>query len=84
MPEIDPNSPYAHLIRLTLEYKETIDLTESGMLETEDIRELLGQRSLLHDSIIAELERLNISFEGREDAMRKAYQIAQWYRDPEA
>jgi hypothetical protein len=83
MPEIDPTSSYARLIQLTLEYKETIDLIESGMLETEEIRVLLSQRSLLHNDIIAELERLNKPVESREEAMRLAYQIAQWYRDPE-
>ena len=83
MPEIDPTSPYAHLIQLTIEYKETIDLIESGGLETEEVQQLYGQRSLLHNDIIAELERLNIPVNSREDAMRKAYQIAQWFREPE-
>lgn len=83
MPEIDPTSSYAHLIQLTIEYKETIDLTESGMLETEEVHQLLSQRSLLHNAIIAELERLNIPSNSREDAMRKAYQLAQWFREPE-
>jgi hypothetical protein len=83
MPEIDPSSQYAPLIQLTLEYREIIEQTESGMLETEERRVLLGDRSILHDMIIAEMERLGIPIQGREDAMRKAYQIAQWFRDPE-
>ena len=83
MPEIDPTSPYARLIQLALEYKETIDMSESGMFETDEVRELLGQRSLLHDQIIAEFQRLGMPITNRDDAMRKAYQLAQWYRVPE-
>ncbi len=83
MPEIDPTSPYAHLIQLSLDYKEAIDMAESGLYETDDVRELLSQRSLLHDAIIAEFQRLGISITSRDDAMRKAYRYAQWYRPPE-
>lgn len=83
MPEIDPTSSYAHLIQLSIEYKEIIDLIESGMLETDDVRQLYGQRSLLHNAIIDELARLNMPAKSREEAMQTAYRYANWFRDPE-
>ncbi len=83
MPDLDPTSPYARLIQLSLEYKETIDMAEFGLYETEEVYELLRQRSLLHDAIIVEFQRLGISIASRDDAMRKAYQYAQWFRPPE-
>lgn len=40
MPEIDPTSPYAHLIQLALEYQEIIELMESGALDIEELARL--------------------------------------------
>lgn len=83
MPEIDPTSPLAHLIQLCKEYKEIIDQMRSGRFETEEIHYLSGQRTVLHDQIIAEMEHLGIIIEDREEAMQRAFQIAQWLRLPE-
>lgn len=83
MPELDPTSPFARLINMVCEYRDIIDLTESGNLETEEIRILLGDRSVLHDAIIEEMQRLKIPVVDRDDAMIKAYQYAQWFCKPE-
>ena len=83
MPEIDPSSPYFRLFQLVQEYREIISQTEQGGLETEDIRHLLGQRSVTHDQIIDEFVRLNIPFVDREDVMRQAFRMAQWLRPAE-
>lgn len=78
MPDADPTSLYAHLISLCREYQEMIDYIEGGGLETEEIRYLNGQRSVLHDQVMEEMTRLGMTFSDRADAMRKAVQIARW------
>lgn len=69
---------FDHLITLCREYQELIDQIESGGLETEEIRYLNGQRSVLHDQIMAEMKRVGVSFRDREHARNKAIQIARW------
>lgn len=78
MPEIDPTSRFAHLVNLCQDYQEMIDLIESGTLETEEIRQLNGERSVLHDQIMEEMTRLGMAFTDRVDAMRQALKIARW------
>ena len=83
MPDIDPLSPYAHVIQLAREYVDLIELVEQGGLETDDIRELQGQRSVLHDQIIAEFDRLNIPYTDRDNVRARAFQFAKWLPAPE-
>lgn len=83
MPDIDPLSPYAHVIQLSREYVELIELVEQGGLETNEIHELLSQRSVLHDQIIAEFDRLNIPYTDRDDVRARAFQFAKWLPAPE-
>jgi hypothetical protein len=66
----------AHLIQLAQEYREFIQLTDSGALEAEERRALLAQRSLTHDQIIALFEQLGIPFVDRDDVRRQALDIA--------
>lgn len=78
MPDADPTSRLAHLISLCRDYQEIIDLTQSGGLETDEIRELNGQRSVLHEQVMEEMTRLGMTFTDRGDAMRQAVKIARW------
>ncbi|NTW97100.1 MAG: hypothetical protein HGB28_00930 [Oscillochloris sp.] len=78
MPDLDPTSRFAHLVNLCRDYQEIIDQTQSGMLETDEIRELNGQRSVLHEQVMQEMRQLGLTFTNREDAMRKAFKIARW------
>jgi hypothetical protein len=78
MPDLDPTSQYTRLIILCREYQELIDQIESGGLETEEIRYLNGQRSVLHDQVMEEMARLGMPFSDRADAMRQAVKIARW------
>ncbi|RRR72137.1 MAG: hypothetical protein EI684_10510 [Candidatus Viridilinea halotolerans] len=80
MSDFDATSRYAHLITLSHEYQELIDSTEMGGLETEEIRYLNGQRSVLHDQIMEEMMRLGMHFTDRGDAMRKAIKLARWQK----
>ena len=82
MPESDPLSPYAHVIQLAREYVDVIELIEQGGLDTDEIRHLLGQRTVLHDQIIAEFERLHISYTDRDDVRARAFQLAKWLSAP--
>ena len=83
MPDIEPNSPYYHLIQLALDYRRVINLIEHGGLSTEDRQRLNGDRSVLHDQIIEEFARLRQPVTSREEAMRKALRYAQFYRSAE-
>lgn len=83
MPELDPTSPYAHLVTLCREYQEMVELIQSGMLETDEIRQLNGQRSVIHDQIMEELRRLGKPFRDREHARDMAFTIAKWSPDTE-
>jgi hypothetical protein len=83
MSDLDPTSPFAHLINLCRDYQELVELIQSGMLDTDDIRELNGQRSVLHEQIMAELTRLGKPFRDREHARNLAFQIAKWNTDTE-
>lgn len=83
MPDLDPTSPYARLFTLCREYQEMVELIQSGMLETDEIRQLNGQRSVLHDQLIEELSRLGKPFRDREHARDLAFQIAKWSPDTE-
>lgn len=78
MPDADPTSRFAHLVSLCREYQEMIDTIEGGGLETEEIRYLNGQRSVLHDQVMEEMTRLRMTFTARADAMRQAVKIARW------
>ncbi|WP_129628248.1 hypothetical protein [Candidatus Oscillochloris fontis] len=69
---------YDYLISLCREYQQLVDDIQSGMLETDEIRELNGQRTVLHEQVMEEMQRLGISFTDREHAMRQAFQIARW------
>jgi hypothetical protein len=80
MPELDSTSPYYHLATLCQEYQELIDLLQGGMLDTEDLRILQGQRSVIHDQIMEEMTRLGLTYADRAEAMRKAIKIARWTR----
>nr|WP_044200912.1 hypothetical protein [Oscillochloris trichoides] len=71
-------SSYAYLISLCREYQQLVDDIQSGMLETDDIRELNGQRTVLHEQVMEEMRRLGKSFTDREHAMRLAFQLARW------
>lgn len=79
MPDPDATSRYAHLINLCRDYQEIIDLIQSGTLETDEVRELNGQRSVLHEQVMEEMTRLGMSFSDRAHAMRKAIMIARWH-----
>lgn len=83
MPDADPTSPYAHLVSLCREYQDMVELIQSGTLETEEIRYLNGQRSVLHDQLMEELRRLGKPFRDREHARNLAFQIAKWSPDTE-
>lgn len=83
MPELDPTSRIAHLIQLCIEYQQIIEDIGSGRFEIEEVYYLTSQRTVLHDQVIAEMERLGIPIEDREDAMQKAFKTAQWFRLPE-
>jgi hypothetical protein len=78
MPDADPTSRFAHLINLCRDYQDIIDLTQSGGLDTDEIRELNGQRSVLHEQVMEEMRRLGMPFTDRADAMRQAVKIARW------
>jgi cell division FtsZ-interacting protein ZapD len=78
MPDPDATSRYAHLINLCRDYQEMIDLIQSGTLETDEVRELNGQRSVLHEQVMEEMTRLGMPFADRVDAMRQAVKIARW------
>ena len=78
MPDPDPTSRFAHLISLCRDYQEIIDLTQSGGLETDEVRELNGQRSVLHEQVMEEMRRHGMAFADRADAMRHAVKIARW------
>lgn len=78
MPDPDATSRYAHLINLCRDYQEMIDLIQSGTLETDEVRELNGQRSVLHEQVMEEMTRLRMPFADRADAMRQAIKIARW------
>jgi hypothetical protein len=83
MPEFDPTSKYAHLINLALDYLKVIEQAEDPSFTAEERYTLLGDRSILHDQIIAEFARLGEAIDDRADAMRRAIRIAKWYRPPE-
>jgi hypothetical protein len=83
MPDYDSTSPYAHLFSLCREYQEMVEQIQSGMLETDDIRALNSQRSVLHDQIMEELTRLGKPFKSREHARNMAFQLAKWSPDTE-
>lgn len=78
MPDFDATSRWARLIILCREYQEMIDQIEAGGLETEEVRYLNGQRSVLHDQVMEEMTRLGMPFADRADAMRRAVKIARW------
>ena len=78
MPDPDATSRLAHLISLCRDYQEIIDLIQSGTLETDEVRELNGQRSVLHEQVMEEMARLGMRFTDRADAMRQAIKIARW------
>ena len=80
MPELDETSEYRHLSNLCHEYQQLVELIESGRLETEEIRHLNGERSVLHDQIMEEMQRLRIAFDDRDDARRKAFKLAKWVK----
>jgi hypothetical protein len=83
MPDLDPTSRYAHLLNLCQDYQELVEQIQSGMLETDEIRELNGQRSVLHEQIMAEMKRVGKPFIDREHARNLAFQIAKWSPDRE-
>jgi hypothetical protein len=78
MPELDPTSEYARLVQLAWEYQEIIDLADDPSRPMEEIQSLNSQRTVVHDEIIAELERLGKPVEDRESAMRFALKLARW------
>jgi hypothetical protein len=78
MPDLDPTSRYAHLVILCQEYQEIIDLTQAGTLDTDEVRALNGQRSVLHEQLMAEMTRLEMPFSDRVDAMKQALKLARW------
>jgi hypothetical protein len=80
MPDPDATSRYAHLISLCRDYQDIIDHTQSGMLDTDEIRELNSQRSVLHEQVMDEMRHLGIAFADRVDAMKKALKLARWHR----
>jgi hypothetical protein len=80
MPEHDPTSPYAHLITLVQEYRELTALLESGLLETDDVLVVLGDRQVVHDHIIEELARLGQPTKSRQEALDIAERLVWWYR----
>jgi hypothetical protein len=80
MPDIDPNSPYAHLIYLALEYWEIIEWIQSGMLDTEEIQYLDAQRVVLHEQILEEMSRLKLPISDRTEAAQQAINIARRYK----
>lgn len=63
---------------LCRDYQEIIDLTQSGTLEADEVRELNSQRSVLHEQIMEEMTRLGMPFTDRVDAMRQAIKLARW------
>jgi hypothetical protein len=83
MPDPDATSRYAHLASLCQDYQELVEQIQSGMLETDEIRELNGQRSVLHEQIMAEMKRIGKPFKDREHARNLAFQIAKWSPDGE-
>lgn len=83
MPDIEPNSPYYHLIQLALDYRKLINLIEQGGLSTEEIQHLNGDRSVLHNQIIEEFAHLGQPVTSREEAMQKALRLVQWYPSDE-
>jgi hypothetical protein len=80
MPDIDPNSAYAYLIYLALEYWEIIEWIQSGMLDTEEIHYLDTQRVVLHEQILEEMSRLNLPISDRDEAAQQAIKIAKRYK----
>jgi hypothetical protein len=79
MSDPDATSRYTYLISLCRDYQEIIDQTQSGMLDTDEIRELNSQRSVLHEQVMDEMRNLGIAFADRVDAMKKALKIARWH-----
>ncbi len=71
-----PVTLWAHLEQLAQEYRELVELTDSGALDIEEYRALLAQRSVTHDQIIALFEDLAIPFVDRDDVRRQALDIA--------
>lgn len=78
MPDFDATSRYAHLINLCQDYQELIDQIMSGLYETEEVRYMNGQRSVLHDQVMEEMDRLGMDYTDRVDAMKQALKIARW------
>jgi hypothetical protein len=79
MPELDPTSPYALLVQLAWEYQEIIERTEDPSFTVEELDILNSDRTVLHEQIIAELQRLGEPVEDRTAAMRLALRIAKWF-----
>ena len=78
MPEFDPTSRYAHLIELAWDYQDIIDQADDPSFTMEELSILNSQRSVLHDQIIAELERLGEPAKDRTAAMQFALRAARW------
>jgi hypothetical protein len=83
MPELDPTSQYARLVQLAWEYQEIIEHTEDPSFTTEELGILNSERTVLHEQIIAELQRLGEPVEDRTAAMQMALRIAKWVRRSE-
>jgi hypothetical protein len=65
----------AHLAELLRDYDEVLNLIETSGLPIEQIRVLDGERMLLHDSIIAEVQRLGYTVRSRSEGLWIARQI---------
>lgn len=64
-----------HLAELLNDYDATIEIMQTSGLPIEQIRSLEGERMVLHDMIIEEVQRLGYTVNTREDAVWIARQI---------